>query len=129
MLKDVDWVYVEWYDAFDPGDHWKTHLIYRPMSVNDLRHLNHTMGVWLNVACNDTLVVTGRLRASTTIELKAGWNHVGYPSLKPKPIFTALAGTGYDMVEGFDANAPYRVRPLPDTYSMRPFTCQRTAPG
>jgi hypothetical protein len=120
VLRSVNWTYAEWYDAFDDADHWKTHLVTRPMELNDFRAINRTKGFWLTIPANGTLTVTGKVPTSTTIQLRAGWNYIGYPSLTPKSVFKALAGTGYDMVEGFDENAPYRLSPLSDNDKMRP---------
>jgi len=120
VLSSVNWLYAEWYDAFNDTDHWKTHLRFRPMVLNDLRAIDHTMGFWLTVPFPQALAVTGNVTASTTIPLRAGWNYVGYPSLSTRPVSMALAGTGYDAVEGFDGNAPYRLSPLSDSYIMKP---------
>ena len=57
---------------------------------------------------------------ATYVPLKTGWNLVGYPSLTPLDIATALAGTGYDRpVEGYNSSAQYYISPLPDTYQMQ----------
>ena len=37
-----------------------------------------------------------------------------------KSISDALAGTGHDGVEGFNATAPYLLIPLDDSYMMKP---------
>ena len=66
------------------------------------------------------LTVTGSIPGSTNILLHSGWNLVGYPSLVEKSISDALAGTGYDRVEGFNATAPYRINQLADSYMMKP---------
>jgi hypothetical protein len=120
VLSSVNWIYAEWCDAFDDADHWKTHLRTRPMPLNDFTAVNHTKGFWLTVPFPQTLAVTGNGTTSTTIPLRAGWNYVGYPSLSTRPLSLALAGTGYDRVEGFDEAAPYHLSPLPDNYLMTP---------
>jgi hypothetical protein len=116
------WDCIQAYNATDP-DHWRTNQTSRPAQLNDLDALDHRIGFWINITepGGTTLTVNGTQQSSTSIQLHAGWNLVGYPSLTPRAISTALAGTGYDMpVEGSNASAPYRISPLADTYMMQP---------
>ncbi len=119
---DGEWDYAQYYNATDASDHWKTYAAFKPASLNDLWDLNHTMGFWLHTTVACTLNVTGSLPTSTNIQLYAGWNLVGYPTLNnTTTVADALAGTGYDKpVEGFNATAPYRISQLDDTYVMKP---------
>jgi hypothetical protein len=99
-------------------------MLSKPISLNDLTDVNETMGVWLYIESGSLgdgyINVSGVVPSSTIINLKAGWNMVGYPSLVGRQISDALAGTGYDGVEGYNATAPYRLDPLADTYLMKP---------
>ena len=45
----------------------------------------------------------------TTIDLKAGWNLVGYPSNSVDQADTVLTGTSYDGLQWFDNGAPYLI--------------------
>lgn len=82
------------------------------------------MGFWIHLTSNDgdcaLTVGEGTEPVSTSINLQAGWNLVGYPSLNEKPVSDALAGTGYDSIDGFNASAPYHITPLSDSYMMKP---------
>ena len=49
------------------------------------------MGLWLHLSVTATLPVSGHLPLSSTIELRAGQNLVGYPSLLARPVAEALA--------------------------------------
>lgn len=114
------WDYVMVYDSADP-DHWKTNSIYRPSQLNDLSNFDHRIGIWIHITQSGvSFDVEGYQPASTTIPLYAGWNLVSYPSLTQTSIVSALAGTGYDMAEGYDGNDPYRTSVLPGSYMMRP---------
>lgn len=104
---------------------WKSYSTFKPTALNDLPDVDNTMGLWIHITANsgdaNLTIGTGVCPVSTSMQLYAGWNLVGYPSLTPRDIATALAGTGYDMpVEGFDLGAPYRTTQLADTYMMKP---------
>lgn len=116
------WDYIQWYDASDPIDHWKTYSTFKPPTLNDLLIVNNTIGLWVHITSvgDGFLTVQGPQPTITSINLKAGWNLVGYPSLIEKTISDALAGTEYDRVEGFNATAPYRISQLDDSYMMKP---------
>lgn len=59
--------------------------------------------------------------SSTSIQLRAGWNLVGYPTLTTnQTVANAFWGTGVDIVEGYDGAQPYLTRSLPGTYVMKP---------
>ncbi|MCK4266445.1 MAG: hypothetical protein KAX31_04130, partial [Thermoplasmata archaeon] len=123
VLSTIDglWDYVQYYDATDANDHWKTYATFKPPVLNDLSDLNNTMGFWLHMLSAATLTVYGIPPSSTNITLYVGWNLVGYPTFNTTTtVSDALAGTGYDGVEGFNASAPYLISPLPDTYVMTP---------
>jgi hypothetical protein len=65
--------------------------------------------------------IGGPIQSSTAIQLLAGWNLVGYPTLRQLTISAALSGTGYDRpVMGYDPGAPYRISELADSYVMQP---------
>ena len=114
------WDCIQTYDQTTSS--WKSNIIGRPDSLNDLNEMNHLRGYWVNITePGATLTVKGDKFGSTlSIPLKAGWNLVGYPSLVEKSISDALTGTGYDRVEGFNATAPYRLSQLADSYLMKP---------
>ncbi len=108
---------VKYYSAQTPADPWKT---YRPGgTANDLASIDRAMGVWIHATSACTLSVSGSVPVSTAIQLKAGWNLVGYPSQTQRAISVALAGTGYDRVEGFMAGSPY-IQVLDGSYLMKP---------
>lgn len=114
------WDMVQWCDPLT-GE-WRSYATFRPPALNDLPPLDNTMGLWVHVtALGDGFLTVGSgvVPASTGIQLRAGWNDVGYPSLTSRSITDAFAGTGYDRpVEGFDPGAPYMTAQLADTYMM-----------
>jgi len=78
-------------------------------------------GLWLNGTSADYLMTAGRVLSSTAINLKAGWNLVGYPTLNPgTTVATAFAGTGADIVETFDGSMTYKTKVVASSYVMKP---------
>ena len=81
------------------------------------------MGAWVFVTFvgDGYINVGGDLPDSTSIQLRAGWNLVGYPTLSTTiTVGDAFWGTGATMVEVFDPSAAYRTRSVGSTYVMRP---------
>jgi len=112
------WDCMKQYEPLDTADPWKTN---RPGSaVNDLFFVGNQVSVWLHATEACTLTVAGTLPASTGITLYAGWNLVGYPTLTPRPAQDALAGTGFDGLECWDAASPTLLRQMDPLEPMNP---------
>ncbi len=105
VLKSIEGNYdaVRWYNSSDFQDPWKQYKVDKPFG-NDLKDLDHTMGLWIYMKEDDILVITGELPTSTTITLKKGWNLVGYPSLTARSLTDALSSISskYDVVFHYD---------------------------
>jgi hypothetical protein len=116
------WDYIRWFDAAE--GRWRSHSIYRPPSKNDMPPVNNTMCIWMHLTSNDgDGVLTagqGTMPSSTDIQLHAGWNLVGYPSLTEMKVSTAFWGTGADKVKVCDTSEPYHVKEVGPTYVMKP---------
>jgi len=110
---DIAWTYNNT-DLLDP---WKS---YNPSkSYNDLTTVDLTMALWINVTENSNLTVAGIVPRVTTIELKAGWNFVGYPSFTKKRVGFALSGVWlYERVEGYSQLPPENLRIYSDSDLM-----------
>jgi parallel beta-helix repeat protein len=94
---------------------WRSYVslkLYR----GELKSINHKMGVWISVLEDSNLTVAGTVPMQTTIQLRAGWNLVGYPSFNPNSAVGDLKmSTGAIRVEAFDpAVAPYLLRVMTD---------------
>jgi parallel beta-helix repeat protein len=116
------WDFTQAYNSSNPTSPWESNATFKPASLNDLDSMNHLKGYWLHITePNITLTVKGdKFDSALSIPLKAGWNLVGYPSLSQRAVSVALAGTGYDGIEGFNATDPYRTSYLPGSYMMKP---------
>ncbi|MFO7992283.1 MAG: right-handed parallel beta-helix repeat-containing protein [Thermoplasmata archaeon] len=80
VLNYIDGNYdkVMYYDSTD--DQWESTIMNRTDHYNNLEKINHTMGFWVHMTSDDTLVIEGNKPVSTDIVLEPGWNMVGYPS-------------------------------------------------
>jgi hypothetical protein len=73
---------VQAYNSTDIADPWKHYNVNKPGHLNDLNHLDNTMGFWIyiNDPSGADLVVDGDIPTiPTDIPLNAGWNLVGLP--------------------------------------------------
>jgi parallel beta-helix repeat protein len=91
-----NWDVVWWYNAI--GGTWHS-------TNDDLTDINHTMGFWIHMKTPDTLIVTGSIPNTTSIQLYQGWNLVGNPSFCIHgfgEIFASISGN-YTAVQWFNA--------------------------
>jgi VCBS repeat-containing protein len=100
--------------AWDATSGW---LVYDPSSSsgNTLNNLDEKMGFWIKMITDKTLVVGGSAPNATSINLKIGWNLVGYPSEVNgtlPDIFTGhgVGDTTYSLVYTYHADEPSLTR-------------------
>jgi hypothetical protein len=99
---------VEWYNASD--GRWHT-------TEDDLTDLDHTMGFWIHMKNDDTLILTGDIPNLTSIQLYKGWNLVGNPSFcihSIDEVFSSISGyyaaiQWYDVEDGKDNWKNYHI--------------------
>jgi parallel beta-helix repeat protein len=117
------WDRVFWYDSSNMANRWMLYNTEWPPIWNDLRYVNRTMGLWINITKvgDGYLNISGYSIPTTSIPLRAGWNLVGYPTLATNmTVANAFGGTGADIVEAFDQNATYKTRVVGPTYLLKP---------
>ena len=127
---DVPWVlrsiagaydHVRAYDAGDAVDPWKDHILGK--AARPLSTLDHRIGFWINVTApgGATLLVGGLYPTATAIDLRPGWNLVGFPSGTDRDVGSAFVGVPVARVEVFgSAPDPYGLRALGPTDLLRP---------
>ena len=101
---------------FDPiNQEWKSVMKSKPYD-GTLEHANHMIGIWVNVTQDSNLTIAGVVPTSTTINLHAGWNLVGFPFFGTNYTVADLkAAVAVERLEGFDALAqPYFLRVMAD---------------
>jgi|GEM_PF-4465672 len=114
------WDYIQMYVAANSTDPWKTYSIYKPPSQNDLSVLSFHIGFWLHTTEACTWFINGPQPGPQNIQLYAGWNLIGYPSLNTETVANALWGTGADRVMVCDTSEPYHIKEVGPTYLMKP---------
>ncbi len=71
-----------------PWLHWHRD---KPNKFNDVIEIDHEEGYYIDMINPDHLVVVGKVPTNIQIQLKAGWNLVGYPSLTERTRDDALS--------------------------------------
>jgi len=104
------WTVAKWYNPATPTDLWKTYRV--GSTVNDLTTISSTMGVWLWITANggdQALTLNAYAAPSTTpvtINLRTGWNMVGYPTMTSRAESATLPAQA-DFVAVWQAATPY----------------------
>jgi parallel beta-helix repeat protein len=114
VLQTVNWDKAWTYDS--SLNAWMSHMLFKPYR-GQLKRVDHKMGLWVNVTNNSNLTVAGLVPSSTDIQLKSGWNLVGFPSFSTTFTVADLkADTGATRVEGYDpSSSPYFLREMLDS--------------
>jgi parallel beta-helix repeat protein len=113
VLKTVKWDKAWTYDS--SVQKWKSHMLFKPYR-GELKEVNTSVAVWVNVMRPSNLTVAGIVPSSTSIHLHAGWNLVGFPSFNGTYAVSDLkAAAGGERIEGFEALTPqYFIRAMTD---------------
>jgi hypothetical protein len=105
---------VEYYDASSVPPDWKIYEVGKPDYLIDLHTINNQMGFWIHMVESAVYNITGNWSSTDThIQLYAGWNMVGYPSMvgmKVKDAFSN-APAGY-IVQCYNSSQPYMLRTM-----------------
>ncbi|UCG70820.1 MAG: right-handed parallel beta-helix repeat-containing protein [Thermoplasmata archaeon] len=121
VLSDLGSNYraVQWYNVNDIVDLWKHYHIDK-MGMNDLTNIDRSMGIWILMKSDDTLTVAGSVPvpSTTDIQLKTGWNLVGYPSLTSRNAGTGL-GEAFESISAYvDMVEYYNASDISDHWKM-----------
>jgi len=103
------------YHPTDQSNPWRLYDPSKPF--NDLSTVEETMGIWVEVESYTTLAVAGIVPGQTTIQIRTGWNLIGFPSMTNDTVGNILSGLTYDRVETFSSSSPvYNLKPVGDSY-------------
>jgi hypothetical protein len=85
-----------------PWLHWHSE---KPMEMNYIDEVDHIRGYYIKMTNADSLVVVGKVRETTLISLKEGWNLVGYPYLQTQTRDSALSSIlgSFDKVQDYNS--------------------------
>ena len=78
-----------------------------PLFLNTLSSLNVKDGYWLNVIEDVNLDVQGQVPLGASINVKSGWNLVGYPRLSGETVANELASLGDTVIQIKDLESSY----------------------
>lgn len=110
LAFDKLWTYDPW-DTIDP---WKEYSDLKPFG--ELDTLANEVGYWVDVSVASSITIAGTVPLTTEIQLRGGWNLVGFPSFDTDFIVGNLKALNILEVEGFDSTAPpYFLRQLQDS--------------
>lgn len=80
------------YNSSDTADPWKKHIPGAPDWVNDLDEMVPGQGYWIKTSSSSSsLSLSGAEFTSTQIDLVAGVNLIGYPSIETRNISDVLS--------------------------------------
>jgi hypothetical protein len=105
--------------AFDNGNQlnpWKSYS--PPKPFNDLTYVDHSMGIWVFGPQSSLWTVTGIVQPQISIQINAGWNLIGFPSMTRRTVGDILSGISYDDVEAYMMFDPYFLQPVNDTHML-----------
>ncbi|UCD92807.1 MAG: right-handed parallel beta-helix repeat-containing protein [Methanobacteriota archaeon] len=113
VLQTVKWDKAWTYNS--SIQEWKWHMKFKPY-LGELQVVDLTEGLWVNVTEGSNFTVAGIVPTSTSIQLFAGWNLVGFPALRDDYLVVDLkAVVSVERIEGFDAaTPPYFLKALTD---------------
>jgi uncharacterized protein YkwD len=121
-----DYDTVKSYISSDPEDPWKSYLVQKPATMNDLNELNNKLGFWIHITnpSGADLAVDGDDPSSAQyVSLAEGWNLVGYPSqterIRDEALNNLEFGTHLDSIQYYDPDTD-TLKELEEDGSMKP---------
>lgn len=99
---------------------WR-HLLKSKSHMSEITSINMASGFWVDVAEDSNLTVAGLMPTSWRIDLRKGWNLVGFPSFSMTySVGDLKVDAGAKTVEGFDPSSyPYFLREMLDGDSLQ----------
>lgn len=100
VLNSIDGNYsrVFTYNALDTSDPWKSYNPELPnWTVQQLNYMGRTSG-YIILITEDAEYVYAGYRRPSVVQLRSGWNLVGYPANESMPINDSLSGLLYNRV-------------------------------
>ena len=124
LLEDIDGKYdiVQSYDPWDPCGPWQVNHTYREPHFNDAIGIGPATGFWIHIPDDSevALFLEGATLVTNEINLKRGWNLVGYPSLAPRPVDEVLSGISWEKMQFFGGGDPENLEEMAGDDMMMP---------
>ena len=106
---------IKHYYVTDPSDPWKSYKHNLPnWTVQDDIIITRSKGYWIYVENTSNFFFDGSLRTPTFIDLKVGWNLIGYPRISPN----TMNGTFGELIPDFDFVEIYKVTDTSDPWKQ-----------
>jgi parallel beta-helix repeat protein len=111
VLSQLDRSYkaVQWFNASDLHDPWKSYHVSKPNQLNDLGKIDHSVSfqIYVDDLSGAIFYYDGTIPIQNqSIPLSEGWNMVGYPSLtnhnRTVGLNNLAFGTEVDAIQWFD---------------------------
>ena len=119
VMSGIDFDYVRAYDASDSVSPWRSYVMGRPHQ--SLTLLPTGSGFWANVSAPTGIRRAGLVPREVLINLKTGWNLVGYCPMINSTVGDALAGIPWLAVELLSpSSAPYHLGQASGTDELHP---------
>jgi len=111
VFQTFDFIYARTYVAGTPNPWW----CHKPgRFINSLTHLSIIQGYWVQLETPGIMTVAGLVPMDSIIDLKSGWNMIGFPSFRDSYTFADLdsaIGGMLQLVEFYDPGAgPYNLQ-------------------
>jgi hypothetical protein len=98
---------------------WQWHDVNKRYS--DLATMSNTRGYWVNVTEDSYFVLAGAVPIKTALDLREGWNLIGYPSFLQEDVADLMASLPLRRVEGPAGGPPHFLRRYEAVDTIRPF--------
>jgi uncharacterized protein YkwD len=117
VLNSINGKYdrVQVYDSSESPSKWLDYNVFKPSNMNKLKSLDNEVGFWIHVTEEsgaDLIVEGDSPLSSQQINLKSGWNLVGYPCTTGRERDNALNNLEY----GIDVEVIQRYDAISNTY-------------
>jgi hypothetical protein len=109
VLQSVDGYYgsIFEYQADDANDPWKSYNPYVPIwAVQQLNYMDRLSGYWIYMY-NQTEFIYSGVYSDSVINLRSGWNLVGYPNTNSSSINYTLVGIPFTIVKNYDKGTAF----------------------
>lgn len=112
---DEAWVY----DVSETGT-WMSYMTQKPYK-GSLQEVSHVLGVWVSTVQDSNLTVAGIVPRLTVVNLKTGWNLIGFPSMSSSYSVSQMKNEiGSDDLEGYaPLSPPYHLQKLENEDVLR----------
>ncbi len=113
VMRDMTIDYVRVFNTSDSTSPWKSYMSGR--IHQDIIELLPGTGFWTSIVAGRGVRMVGLVSKNITLNLRAGWNLIGYCSMENRTVAETLTGIPWLRVEVFEPVRPFNLRTaMPD---------------